>query len=178
MNLKRLLTALQNVHSDKMCPNAEFMGCMTKQRTKLLSWSWAGSVMNRSASIRRYCGTFIWRMISEYFSTWIYCNCFLLTCHTGSEWTAGAGQSCCSGSSWGDGCRLRNTMVCPVFSVFGAVEISDRFWGDPLDMANLSEFIFWSMSCKTPIMEVWNLDWLISELWCLHSGEVLASSGT
>jgi len=103
---------------------------------------------------------------------------FFPTCHTGSEWTAGAGQSCCSGSSWGDGCRLRNTMVCPVFSVFGAVEISDRFWGDPLDMANLSEFIFWSTSCKTPIMEVWNLDWLISELWCSHSGEVLASSGT
>jgi len=54
MNLKRLLTALQNVHSDKMCPNAEFMDCMTKQRTKLLSWSWAGSVMNQTASIRRY----------------------------------------------------------------------------------------------------------------------------
>ena len=54
MNLKRLLTALQNVHSDKMCPNAEFMDCMMKQRTKLLSWSWAGSVMNQTASIRRY----------------------------------------------------------------------------------------------------------------------------
>jgi hypothetical protein len=54
VSLKRLLTAPQNLHSEEMCPNAEFVECMTKRRTKLLSWSWAGSVMNQTASIRRY----------------------------------------------------------------------------------------------------------------------------
>jgi hypothetical protein len=75
--------------------------------------------------------------------------------------------SCCSGSSWGDGCWLRNTVICP--KVFRCCWNLWCLWGDPQDMANLSQLIFWSMSCKTPIVEVWNLAWLISELWCLHS---------
>ena len=101
-------------------PNAEFMECMTNPRTKLLSWSWAGSVMNRTASIRRYRGT---RYSGEEWPLYVSrfefkAETSLVTCHTGSEWIVGAGQSCCSGSSWGDGCWLRNMTNMPMLHVF------------------------------------------------------------
>lgn len=122
MNLKRLLTALQNLRSDKTCPNAEFMEYMTKRRIKLSSWSWAGSAMNRTTSIRRYWDIRMNNELSLHgprFESEVKLNLFLLTCHAGSKWTVGACQSCCPGCSWGDGCRLRDTMICPnlVFSV-------------------------------------------------------------
>ena len=135
------------------------MECMMKRRTKLLSWSWAGSVMNQTASIRRYWDIHMKNGWSLWFFIWIWSWTFFLpTCHTGPKWTVGAGQSCCSGSSWGDGCRLRNTMICPNFAAdpFGVTHWTwpiCHIYFDPCHVKLRSwKSIDWYQSCGVYIL--------------------------
>ena len=58
----------------------------------------------------------------------------------------------------------------PRLGVFGAVEISDPFgvthWTWPI----CHNLLFWPMSCETPLVEVWYLDWFVPELWFTQTG--------
>lgn len=135
MNLKRLLTALQNLRSDKTCPNAEFMEYMTKRRIKLSSWSWAGSAMNRTTSIRRYWDIRMNNELSLHgprFESEVKLKSFFACLPCRFQ------MNCWSMPKLLPRLLLRRWMPTkrhddlPKLGVFGGVDISDPFGGDPL----------------------------------------------
>lgn len=78
---------------------------------------------------------------------WFGTDRFWLFGFSGSKWSIGAGQGCCSGSSWGDGCWLVTKKLpngTNLFRLVGAGEILDPIWVTEWNMTSCQILFQWN----------------------------------